>query len=265
MTEHPQGVDAANRMADLEAAHDLLAFIDDAPTPFHACAVAAARLDAAGFTRVDETDAWPTGAGQRQYLVRDGSLVAWAVPPSAGPTTPFRIIGAHTDSPNLRVKPHPDVERAGAQLLAAEVYGGPLLNSWLDRDLGLAGRVALRGGELPLVKVDRPVARIPQLAIHLDRDVNSKGLVLNPQQHLVPVWGIGASEPEGFRRFLACELAVDPGDVLFWDVMFHDVERGRGHRPRRGTHLGAPSRQPRLVLGRCACRSPATRRRMRSG
>ena len=73
------------------------------------------------------------------YLVRDGSLVAWAVPPSAGPTTPFRIIGAHTDSPNLRVKPHPDVERAGAQLLAAEVYGGPLLNSWLDRDLGHRG------------------------------------------------------------------------------------------------------------------------------
>jgi aspartyl aminopeptidase len=70
------------------------------------------------------------------------------------------------------------------------------------------------------------VARIPQLAIHLDRDVNTKGLVLNPQQHLVPVWGIGSSAPDGFRHFLACELAVDPGDVLFWDVMFHDVERG---------------------------------------
>jgi aspartyl aminopeptidase len=211
---------------DLDAARDLLAYVNDSPTPFHACTTAAARLDATGFARVDEADEWPSGPGHRRYLVRDGSLVAWSVPPSAVTTTPFRIIGAHTDSPNLRVKPHPDVERAGAQLLAAEVYGGALFNSWLDRDLGLAGRVSLRGGRIELVKIDRPLARVPQLAIHLDRDVNSKGLVLNPQQHLVPVWGIGSADPEGFRSYLACELDVDPHDVLFWDVMFHDVEAG---------------------------------------
>src|SRR6478736_5254068 len=157
--------------ADTDAARDLLTFINESPTPFHACSTAAARLDQAEFSRVDESDDWSKGAGQRRYLVRDGSLVAWSVPAAAEPTTPFRIIGAHTDSPNLRVKPHPDVERAGAQLLAAEVYGGALFNSWLDRDLGLAGRVALRGGKLELVRIDRPVARIPQLAIHLDRDV----------------------------------------------------------------------------------------------
>jgi aspartyl aminopeptidase len=212
--------------ADLDAARDLLAFIHDSPTPFHACATAAARLGAAGFSPVDETSAWPRGQGQRQYLVRDGSLVAWSVPTSASPTTPFRIVGAHTDSPNLRLKPHPDVERAGAQLLAAEVYGSALFNSWLDRDLGLAGRVSVRGGRLELVKIDRPLARIPQLAIHLDRDVNTKGLVLNSQQHLVPMWDIGTAEPESFRRFLACELGVDADDVLFWDLMFHDVEPG---------------------------------------
>jgi aspartyl aminopeptidase len=211
---------------DLDAARDLLAFIHDSPTPFHACATAATRLEAAGFARVDEADEWPSGPGHRRYLLRDGSLVAWNVPPSAVPTTPFRIIGAHTDSPNLRVKPHPDVERAGAQLLAAEVYGSALFNSWLDRDLGVAGRVSLRGGRLELVKIDRPLARIPQLAIHLDREVNSKGLVLNPQQHLVPMWDIGTAEPELFRSFLACELGVDASDVLFWDVMFHDVEPG---------------------------------------
>jgi aspartyl aminopeptidase len=213
--------------SDLDAARDLLAFIHDSPTPFHACATAAGRLDDAGFSRVDEASEWPDGPDQRRYIVRDGSLVAWSVPPAATHTSPFRIVGAHTDSPNLRLKPHPDVERAGAQLLAAEVYGGALYNSWLDRDLGLAGRVSLRGGRLELLKIDRPLARIPQLAIHLDRDVNSKGLVLNPQQHLVPMWDIGtAAEPDSFRRFVACELAVDENDVLFWDLMFHDVEPG---------------------------------------
>src|SRR3954466_1122835 len=94
-------------MADLDAARDLIDFIDASPSPFHACATAAARLDAAGFTRLDETDAW-TGPTTRAYVVRDGSLVAWATPSSALPTTPFRIIGAHTDSPNLRLKPNAD-------------------------------------------------------------------------------------------------------------------------------------------------------------
>jgi aspartyl aminopeptidase len=209
-------------MADLDAARDLVRFIDASPSPFHACATAAARLDAAGFARVAETDAWPADTN-RAYFVRDGSLVAWSVPGSATATTAFRIVGAHTDSPNLRVKPHADVERAGAQLIAVEVYGGALFNSWLDRDLGLSGRVALRGGELPLLKVDRAIARIPQLAIHLDREVNAAGLVLNSQQHLNPVWAIGRGD---FKEFVAAELGVAAGDVLFWDLMFHDVNPG---------------------------------------
>src|SRR3954451_14547774 len=124
---------------------DLLGFIDASPSPFHACANAAARLDGAGFTRVDEVDAWPAEPGGR-YLVRDGSLVAWSVPEGATFATPFRIVGAHTDSPNLRIKPRPDTGQAGARQLEVEVYGGALLNSWLDRDLGLSGRVALRAG-----------------------------------------------------------------------------------------------------------------------
>ncbi|MEY2421224.1 MAG: aspartyl aminopeptidase [Acidimicrobiaceae bacterium] len=209
-------------MPDLDAARDLLRFIDASPSPFHACATAAARLDAAGFARVAEIDAWPADSN-RAYLIRDGSLVAWSVPDSAIATTPFRIIGAHTDSPNLRVKPHADVERAGAQLLAVEVYGGPLYNSWLDRDLGLAGRVALRGGDLRLLHVDRAIARIPQLAIHLDREVNVSGLVLNPQQHLNPVWAIGNAD---FSAFVAAELGVGADEILFWDLMLLDVTPG---------------------------------------
>src|SRR3954453_14692194 len=139
--------------ADLAAARDLLAVIDASPSPFHACATAAARLDAAGYARLDEADGWPAST-RAAYVVRDGSLVAWSVPDSATASTPFRIIGAHTDSPNLRVKPHADLVRAGVQLIAVEVYGGTLFNTWLDRDLGLSGRVALRGGAVRLLAVD---------------------------------------------------------------------------------------------------------------
>ena len=109
-------------------------------------------------------------------------------------TTLFRsrIVGAHTDSPNLRLKPVPDRSGAGCRQVGVEVYGGALLNSWLDRDLGFSGRLVVRNGagsRVVLVRDDRPVARIPQLAVHLDRGVNDKGLVLNPQVHLSPVLG----------------------------------------------------------------------------
>ncbi|HEV3227731.1 MAG TPA: M18 family aminopeptidase [Acidimicrobiales bacterium] len=205
-------------MADLAAARDLMSFIDASPSPFHACANAAARLEATGFGALDETDPWPPDA-RRNYFVRDGSLVAWRTPASAGPTTGFRIVGAHTDSPNLRVTPHPDVSRAGVDLIDVEVYGGTLFNSWLDRDLGLSGRVGLRNREVRLVLVDRPIARIPQLAIHLDREVNA-GLTLNPQQHLNPLWAIGGAD---FGAFVAAELGVEAPELAFWDLMFHDV------------------------------------------
>jgi len=209
--------------ADLAAARDLLAFIDASPSPFHACASAAARLDAAGFVRVDETDDWSAADSGRAYVVRDGSLVAWSVPEGATATTPFRIIGAHTDSPNLRVKPHADVLRAGVKLIAVEVYGGTLFNTWLDRDLGLSGRVALRGGEVRLLRVDDPIARIPQLAIHLDRDVNTVGLMLNAQHHLTPMWAIEHGDVAGY---VADALGVSRDDIAFWDLMLHDVTPG---------------------------------------
>ncbi|MGH2393593.1 MAG: M18 family aminopeptidase, partial [Candidatus Limnocylindria bacterium] len=171
---------------DTEAA-GLCAYVDASPSPFHACAEAATRLGQAGFTRLAETDAWPGEPG-RYYVERGGSLVAWSSEHAGGPATGFRVVGAHTDSPNLRIKPQPDRSRAGWQLLGVEVYGGPLLNSWLDRDLGLSGRVALRGGKQHLVKIDDPILRVAQLAIHLDREVN-EGLKLNPQEHLTPLWG----------------------------------------------------------------------------
>jgi aspartyl aminopeptidase len=212
---------------DAEAA-GLCAYVDASPSPFHACAQAAARLEDAGFTRLYETDRWPQEPG-RHYLLRGGSLVAWSGEHADGPPTPFRVVGAHTDSPNLRVKPQPDATRAGWQMLGVEVYGGPLLNSWLDRDLGLSGRVAVRGGdgglEHRLVHVDEPVLRVPQLAIHLDREAN-EGLKLNAQQHLSPLWGVGTT-PGDFRAFVGKACDTDTDAVLGWELMTHDLTPSR--------------------------------------
>ena len=203
---------------------DLLAFVSAAPSPYHAVAEARRRLVAAGFTELDLAGAWTDGAG-RSFVVRGGALVAWSVPPASTAASGFRIIGAHTDSPNLRVKPRPDTGAAGWRQVAVEVYGGALWNSWLDRDLGLAGRVAVRGqADALLVCVDRPLMRIPQLAIHLDRDVNGAGLKLNPQQHLTPIWGVGPVGEGDFVEFLADELGgVSPTDITGWDLMVHDL------------------------------------------
>ncbi len=209
----------------------LLGFIDDSPSPFHAVANAAAYLGEAGFTTVDESSAWPSGPG-RYLLTRAGALVAWIEPEGAAAHTPFRVVGAHTDSPNLRVKPNPEVSRAGFAQVAVEPYGGLLRNSWLDRDLSLSGRVVVRdrgdgpGGIRIRLFHDRdPILRVAQLAVHLDRGVNDTGLVLNKQQHLVPIWGIGdAADNGGFVAYLARQVAVDPGDVLAWDVMTHDTQ-----------------------------------------
>lgn len=209
-------------------AQDLLTYIGAAPSPFHAVAESRRRLADAGFTTLDLTEPWPATPG-RYLVARGGALVAWEVPEGAGPERRFRIAGAHTDSPNLRIKPHPDTGSAGWQQLAVEVYGGALWNSWLDRDLGLSGRAVVRvDGELEerLFRCDCPLLRIPQLAIHLDRDVNGQGLKLNPQQHLTPVWGVGPIEPGAFAAYVAEEVAVEAGDVVAWDAMVHDLTPG---------------------------------------
>lgn len=174
--------------ASLEHARDLAAFVTASPTSFHAAAEGAARLGDAGFLAVDERSAFDATPGA-YVLVRDGALLAWRIPAGAGPQTPYRIVGAHTDSPGFVLKPHPDIGSAGWQQLGMEIYGGPLLNSWLDRELGLAGRVILSDGEQRLVRTGA-IMRIPQLAIHLDRSVNDEGVKLDRQSHLTPVWSV---------------------------------------------------------------------------
>lgn len=216
-------------MADAEdaraTARRLLGHLDASPTPYHAVERAAGLLGAAGFVERDEGAEWTVEGPERWFVRRGGALVAMRWPSALAPEAPLRIVGAHTDSPNLRLKPRPQSSSAGWQRLAVEVYGRPLLNSWLDRDLGLAGRVSVRrrdGPDSALVHLDGAVARIPQLAIHLDREVNQAGLVLSPQQHLLPLWA-----PDGEAGVLeavaqAVGGAVD--DLLAWDLMLHDVQ-----------------------------------------
>lgn len=202
---------------------DLMTFLAASPTPYHAVANAAERLEKAGFRQVAETDAWDGTSGGK-FVLRGGAIVAWYVPEGAGPHTPYRIVGAHTDSPNLRVKPQPDTGAHGWRQVAVEIYGGPLLNSWLDRDLGLAGRLALRDGSTRLIDIDRPLLRVPQLAVHLDRSVSTEGLKLDKQRHLQPVWGLGDAHEGDLIAFLEEEAGLQPGEITGWDLMTHSVE-----------------------------------------
>ncbi len=199
------------------AADDLLRFVDASPSPFHVCRTVAGALEAAGSTRLDERDAWPAAAG-RYHVVRGGSLVAWTASGSAADG--FRVVGGHTDSPNLRIKQHHDIEHGGTSVLALEPYGGPLVGTWLDRDLGVAGHLVLRDGTEHLVHVEEPVLRVPHLAIHLDRE--SKGGDIDPQRHLNAVWAVGSDI--SFLSWLCEREGLRVDDVLGFELMTHDVQ-----------------------------------------
>ena len=206
------------------SAQGLCEFIDASPSPFHVCVTVAQRLSAAGFTELSERDEWP--AEGRFFTVRAGSLVAWRVD-EADRTGPFRIVGAHTDSPNLRVKQHPDRFVAGWQVVALAPYGGAWLNSWLDRDLGISGRLSVRVGNTidhRLVRIDEPILRVPQLAIHLAED--RKAVSLDPQRHVNAVWGVG-SGTRTFLGYVAEHAGVDEAAVLGADLMTHDLTPSR--------------------------------------
>lgn len=252
----------AASMSEPETCADLLSFIDASPTPFHAVASAAARLAARGFHELQPAESWAElGPGRYFVPVGDGAIVAFALP--AGPGSGrrsglrgFRIVGAHTDSPNLRLKPRAPYHKAGYLQLGVEVYGGALLNSWLDRDLLLAGRVIYRDGAgalvRRLVRLPQPLVRVPQLAIHLDREVNEKGLLLNRQEHLAPIIGLtgsgltgssvtggapGSHGPDGHRgrerpagdlgllhELCAQALGIEPAAILTTELMLHDAQ-----------------------------------------
>lgn len=167
-------------------------FIDASPTSFHAARNGAQILSDAGFQEVDLREQFPAAPGA-YYTVKGGALVAWILPDGSG-ASGFALVGSHTDSPALKLKPVPQRTTSdGWGQLLVEVYGGPLFNSWLDRELSLAGVVLDKSGARHLVHT-QPIARIPQLAPHLDRTQNRDGVVLDAQQHLQPVWMVGREE-----------------------------------------------------------------------
>ena len=172
-------------MPERNHAADLAAFVSASPSSYHAAMEMARRLAAAGFAEQRETEPWEPGGAR--YAVRDGALIAWRVPEAASGPVGFRIVGAHTDSPGFKLKPEPSAYAFGWSQAGMEVYGGPLLNSWLDREFGLAGRVVTRDGEVRLVSTPAWL-RIPQVAPHLDRSVN-ESLHLDRQVNLKPVFG----------------------------------------------------------------------------
>lgn len=209
---------------------DLLGFIDAAPTPYHAVAEAGARLGAAGSAVCPlDADFSALSGGAYHTVVGDGALFATLRP--RGKIRSFRIVAAHTDSPNLRLKLAPVYEKAGYLQLGVEVYGGVLLNSWLDRDLQLAGRVFQKGQAdgltTRLVHLSQPLLRVPQLAIHLDREVSEKGLLLNRQEHLVPVLGIGSGQDETARLHSLCAnaLGCHPQDLVAIELHLADAAK----------------------------------------
>ncbi|MEM7341183.1 MAG: M18 family aminopeptidase [Actinomycetota bacterium] len=230
----------------------VLSDLDASPSPYHAVARSVELLEAAGFASVDPGAPLPDGPGRR-YVVFGGSIVAWAQPERL---ERFVVAGAHTDSPNFRVRTRPDVNSAGYVQVGVEVYGGVLLNSWLDRDLGLAGRVAVTGDngiEHRLYREHRPVLRIPQLAIHLDREIRSKGLLLDPQSHITPMWALGEGTEGDLRAAVATDLGVEPDAILSWDLMTYDVQPAAV--VGRDEDLFASGRIDNLVSAFCGVRA----------
>lgn len=203
-----KGADAINR--------GLLAFIDASPTPFHATQSLAAMFDEAGFDQLDEREAWQLAPGGKYYVTRnDSSIIAWQQGSGGSDelaSSGWRMMGAHTDSPCLKVKPQPELREHGFFRLGVEVYGGALLNPWFDRDLSIAGRVHYSGRgkstqpQSALLDFRCPVASIPSLAIHLDREANNSRSI-NAQLQLPALLGSAAAIGESdFRSLLAAQL-----------------------------------------------------------
>lgn len=239
--------------AELSASTDLLGFIEASPTPFHAVASAALRLSEAGFKPLLLSQSFEPLAPGRYYVqAGDSTILAFAVSEAVKMhgLRGFRIIGAHTDSPNLRLKPKAIFEKAGYIQLAVEVYGGALLNSWLDRDLYLAGRVVYRDDNerllRRLVRLPQPLLRVAQLAIHLDREINEKGLALNRQDHLAPIVSLAGGERKHNGDELLRTLCADAAGLKAESIVTMELMLADAAPPARGGLDGDLLFAPRL-------------------
>ena len=217
-----------------QQAEDLLGFIDASPSPWHAAATIASRLQAQGFQRLQENADWQLTRNSRYYVIRDdSSLIAFITGMQSPVETGFKILGAHTDSPGLRLKPNPLLQTDNMQRLALDIYGGPILASFTDRDLSLAGRIAILDADgqiqLRLLKFPQTLLRLPNLAIHLNRTVNEDGLKLNKQTELAAIFSASANQQIKASQFLALlsdAAQVDADRILSWELAVYDTQPG---------------------------------------
>jgi aspartyl aminopeptidase len=209
---------------------DLKTFLDNAPTSYHAVRQIGNRLALREFTPLEEEESWKIEKGGRYFVSRGGALCAFVIPSSA--PKQIIVLGSHTDSPALKLKPHPEHRKENYRLLSAEIYGAPLLSSWLNRDLGVAGRVIVTDANgarsEKLIWIDDAPLMIPQLAIHLDREVNEKGLMLNKQDHLIPIAGL-LKDSTSFGNYLETVLRrqIQFKTLLGFDLFLVPLETAR--------------------------------------
>lgn len=213
----------------------LIDFIDKSPSVYHAVDVMTQMLNDAGFTALSLTDAWKLEKGGKYFVTRnDSSLFAFILGTGEPETEGFRVVASHSDSPTFKIKPSPEIDVENYFIkLNTEVYGGPILMSWLDRPLSIAGRVSLKSKQAlhpnnQLIDFKRPVAIIPNLAIHLNRSVN-EGVELNKQIDMLPLVGIDANGKgsKGFlKEALAKELKVNSSEILDFDLTLYEHNKG---------------------------------------
>lgn len=210
---------------------DLLLFLDQSPTAWHAVENITQQLIEKGFKELVETERWLIEPGQSYFLQRNNSSLCAFITPTQTPQK-IKLLASHTDSPSLKIKPKPEIRKFKSILLGVEVYGAPLLSSWLNRDLGLAGRIIYSDHHNKLHErlvnlTDHPLI-IPQLAIHLDREVNEKGLLLNKQEHLNALAALEIDLPEhdSYLKMLLSQK-IDLKDLIEFDLFLYPLEKAR--------------------------------------
>ncbi len=221
-------------MSAQQQVQNLLDFIDASPSPWHAVKSIEAQLAAFQFVKLDETAKWALQPGGRYYVIRDdSSIIIFVQGQKPLVETGFKIIGAHTDSPGLRIKPNAASGTDGLLRLSVEVYGGPIIATFTDRDLSLAGRISYKDDQNDivslLVKFDQPLLRLPNLAIHMNRAVNEEGLKLHKQNELPLILSVLAEEclPQAyFSELMQQQSGCDAERILSWDLAVYDTQKG---------------------------------------
>ncbi|MTI80255.1 MAG: M18 family aminopeptidase [Firmicutes bacterium] len=219
---------------DIKLANDLIKFIYDSPTSFHAVEQVKVILNTKGFKELHQSDKWEIKNNSKYYVtVNDSAIIAFVTGEGSAEQEGFKIIGAHTDSPSFSIKPDPEIVQNSYLKLNTEVYGGPILNTWLDRPLSLAGRVSLRSGntmrpKTKLVNINKPLLIVPNLAIHLNPKVNG-GIELNKQKDTLPIINLVNEKFESdnyLLKLVANKLNVSPYDILDFDLFLYPYEKG---------------------------------------